>query len=244
MSPLLAGVVAKTYGAKYPLLASFVGLAILTLLTPLIVPFGWEWMCVSRFFQGIGQGIKYPCVLVLMANWIPSDERGMMSMVFMGTGLGTAFSIGISGAIAASSIGWPGIFYVSGGICFVMAIAWALLCANTPADCSGISKEERNYLDAMPGITTRALPIPWRHIFASPPFWAILLAMCANTWMFVTLSTNIPSYINGVLDYPISSVRRALSSKSNTLIHKCSVVVTIIIVSVFRMLCYQHSRIF
>lgn len=195
------------YGAKYPLLLAILGTAFLTMFTSLIAPLGWEWMCVSRFFQGIGQGFCFPCVHTLLAKWIPPSERELISVTFSGSILGTALMLGISGGIAASSIGWPGIFYVSGGICIVWSVAWFFLCANTPAECAGISKEERQFIDTMPGNTHQNLPIPWRHILASKPFWAILASQCTQNWVFVTLLSNIPSYIDGVLDYPISSVR-------------------------------------
>lgn len=210
ISPFFAGIIAKLIGAKYPLLIAILSAAILTILTPIIAPGGWEWMCVSRFLQGIAQGFAFPCVHTILAKWIPPIERGLISVTFSGSILGSALMLGISGPIAASAIGWPGIFYVSGGICVLWSIVWIMYCADGPDQCKNITKEEKEFCATIPGNMEKNLPIPWKHILKSKPFWAILASQCAQNWLFVTLLSNIPSYIDGVLDYPISSVSLAL----------------------------------
>lgn len=186
------------------------GAAILTIFTPLIAPGGWEWMCVSRFMQGIAQGFAFPCVHTILAKWIPLTERGLISVTFSGSIIGSALMLGVSGPIAASAIGWPGIFYVSGGICIVWGIAWIVYCSNSPDECTNITKDEKEFIQTIPGNKEKNLPIPWMHILKSKPFWAILASQCTQNWLFVTLLSNIPSYIDGVLDFSISSVSMSL----------------------------------
>ena len=47
---------------------------------------------------------------------------------------------------------------------------------------------------------------PWKDIFTSVPFWAILVAHTCNNWGFYTLLTTMPMYMKKVLKFNISSV--------------------------------------
>lgn len=171
----------------------------------------------SRFGQGLGQGFCFPCVHTLLAKWVHPNERGLISVTYSGSILGTAFMLSVSGIIASSTaLGWPGIFYISGGAGIVWSIVWALFCSNTPQDCRSISNEERDFIETMPGNRgDKKMAIPWRKIAASKPFWAILCTQAAENWLFVTLLVNIPSYIDGVLQYSLNSVCRLLRRNTN-----------------------------
>ena len=50
------------------------------------------------------------------------------------------------------------------------------------------------------------LSTPWKGIFTSAPFWAIVVAHVCNNWGFYTLLTTMPSYMKQVLKFDISSV--------------------------------------
>lgn len=47
---------------------------------------------------------------------------------------------------------------------------------------------------------------PWKEIFTSVPFWALLATHCGNNWAFWTLLTEIPSYMSAILKFDIASV--------------------------------------
>lgn len=161
----------------------------------------------SRFSQGLGQGFCFPCVHTLLAKWVHPTERALISITCSGSILGTAFMLSVSGVIASSTVlGWPGIFYISGGMGIVWSIVWALFCSNTPQDCRSMSNEEREFTETIPSNRGKKLPFPWRKIATSKPFWAILCTQAAENWLFVTLLANIPSYIDGVLEYSLHSV--------------------------------------
>ncbi|KAJ8931055.1 hypothetical protein NQ314_016084, partial [Rhamnusium bicolor] len=65
-------------------------------------------------------------------------------------------------------------------------------------------------------------PTPWKAIFTSLPFWAILVAHCGQNWGFWTLFTEIPSYMQNILNFNIASyivgtaLSRTLVTKSCT----------------------------
>ena len=50
------------------------------------------------------------------------------------------------------------------------------------------------------------VPTPWVSIVTSMPVWAILVAACAQCLGAFTLVSEMPSYLNGVMDYDIRSV--------------------------------------
>ena len=54
-------------------------------------------------------------------------------------------------------------------------------------------------------VTTRPkrYPIPYKAIFTSVPFYAILIAHCCQNWGFYTLLTELPTYMNKILHFNI-----------------------------------------
>lgn len=129
--------------------------------------------------------------------------------------------LAVSGEIAASSFGWPGIFYISGAVGVLWSIAFYIFGSNAPSDNATITREEREFIESMPGSSNdRKRVIPWRQIFTSKPFWALLICHCAQNWGFWTLLTQIPSYMKHVLDFDIKSVLNPpFKSSTGLLIH-------------------------
>lgn len=184
--------------------------AILTVISPLAASAGWEYLCAVRVLLGVSQGFVYPGCHILLAQWLPASERGFLSgFTYAGTQLGTVFMLAVSGVIASSSIGWPGIFYVSGGMSAVWAVVWLWLGSEKPSESRNISVAEKRFIESALGcVTTSANKkrTPWFAILKSIPFWAILIVHCAQNWGYWTLLTEIPSYMKEVLDFDIESV--------------------------------------
>ena len=60
------------------------------------------------------QGVTYPCIHSVWAQWAPPSERSRMaSLAFSGSFVGTVVAMPVSGIIA-DSLGWPAIFYITG----------------------------------------------------------------------------------------------------------------------------------
>jgi len=53
----------------------------------------------------------------------------------------------IAGGLAASSIGWPSVFYVFGTLAIVWSIAFLYFGADGPSEHRSISQEERMYIE-------------------------------------------------------------------------------------------------
>lgn len=121
--------------------------------------------------------------------------------------MGTIIMLAISGAIAASSLGWPGIFYVSGGIGLVYSLFLYIYGNNSPFDCKLISMEDMEEYEQMTEDDNKVKPpTPWLGILTSMPFWSLLCAHMAGSWGFFLMIIEIPSIIHGLMDFDIQSV--------------------------------------
>lgn len=136
--------------------------------------------------------------------------------------------LAVSGIIASSSLGWPGIFYISGGFGLVWTVFWVFLGSDSPEVNQRISDEEKDYIQASLGQITdveelkvrlisiywelvltdslQNLKTPWKSILTSGPFIALILVHCAQNWGFWTMLTEIPTYLNYVMKFNIKEV--------------------------------------
>lgn len=204
---MLSGIVAQRFGAKIPLLLVMLFKSILVAVTPQIAYIGFNWMVAKQVIDGLASGFVLPCSHTLMGKWYHPNERGILAPTTLsGSIIGSILMVSVSGIIATSSIGWPGIFYIAGGGGILWSILWLLLGGSSPSDYKSIDRKELNYLESMPGATLEQKSIPWMHVLKSPPVWALILSQCGESWGFVMLQSWVPSYIDGVLHYNIESV--------------------------------------
>ncbi|XP_037954289.1 putative inorganic phosphate cotransporter isoform X2 [Teleopsis dalmanni] len=209
------GYLCRRFGAKTTMFYSTLGSAVLAFVPPLCVSWGgWQVYCVIRAVQGLFQGPIFPCLHAHLAAWCPVNERNRLgALANTGIECGTVSAMFLSGIIAASDLGWPGIFYISGGIGVVFCVAWILFAANSPTESKLISQEELVYIETSKNAIKAAndsesevkIPVPWKAIMSSLPFWALVVARSAQSWGFSTLQAEIPSYMNGVLHMNMKS---------------------------------------
>lgn len=200
---------AEKYGPKMVLLISLVVSAVFNALTPIAASWGWEYVCADRIIQGLAQGLVFPSVHTMLARWVHASERGLLSnFAYSGNQLGTVLMLAVSGVIVSSTLGWPGIFYISGAFSAVWCVVWAILGCDSPSVSKKISLVEREFIESSKGVSTKneRKSTPWKQIFWSKAFWALLTVHCGHMWGFSTLLTEIPSYMKDVLEYDIKSV--------------------------------------
>ncbi|XP_075168494.1 putative inorganic phosphate cotransporter [Haematobia irritans] len=211
VTQLPGGVLCKKYGSKLVMgLAIFIS-GVLSVLTPFSVNWGgWQCLCVIRMLLGLAQGLIMPCVFDHLAKWSPEQERNRLGgFSHTGYDCGMVLAMALSGVIAESRMGWPGISYVSAGICFVWCLLWMILAANKPGDSKYISEVEKLYIESTNNheVNTNAQnrKIPWKAIFTSIPFIALLVVRSAEQWALTTLEAQMPSYLNGILKMEIKT---------------------------------------
>ncbi|XP_058791949.1 putative inorganic phosphate cotransporter isoform X2 [Phymastichus coffea] len=208
LTHLPGGMLAERFGGKYSLGLGILSTALFTALTPVAVGWGGAGALVAlRVLMGLGEGTTFPALNAMLAQWTPPEERSKIgSLVFAGAQLGTVFATTLSGIILHhSTVGWPAVFYVFGGLGGLWFVAWVALCYNNPREHPFISASEAAYLHERTSATTfgRAPPVPWRRILRSAPLWALIAAQVGHDWGFFTMVTDLPKYMSSVLHFSI-----------------------------------------
>ncbi|XP_066253956.1 putative inorganic phosphate cotransporter [Euwallacea similis] len=204
---VFAGWAATRFSAKWFLVVTFAINSILAFFIPFTAAhFGSKGVILSRAIQGFCQGFIFPTLTHLLSQWVPSEERSILGTIVYASGPGgTILAIFITGMISASWYGWPMAFYLYGvlGICW--CIAMICLGYDNPALHPSISMAERLYIKKSLGHTNKKAkyPIPWKAIFSSGPVWALFITQTGNNYCFWTLLTQIPSYMNYVMNFNI-----------------------------------------
>ncbi|XP_046751159.1 putative inorganic phosphate cotransporter [Diprion similis] len=204
------GILADKYGGKTVAGLSVLTSAILTLLIPVIVEaFGATGLIVIRFLVGLGSASIVPAVGVLISRWAPPHERSKMdALALSGIQVGTVIGNALSGVlISYSSIGWPIVFYVYGGLGMLWYPIWMMLCYNNPDVHPFITETEKEYLQISmkEHMRRKPGPIPWKFILTSVPVWAMLAGRVGYSWGFHVMVTDLPKYMNSVLKFSIKA---------------------------------------
>lgn len=200
------GRLAELYGTKIVFGCSILATGILTLFTPIAAKVNYIVLIVIRVLIGVAQGVVYPSLHVLVARWIPPMERPrFISVTYMANCLGTIMTLPLCGLII-DSIGWPAVFYITGGTSLLWVILWAALMFDFPINHPRISEKEKEYIiQSISEGTTQKKPnkIPWRKLMTSMPLWAIHVAHMGGMFSFTLLLTQLPTYMNSVLGFSI-----------------------------------------
>ncbi|XP_055919423.1 putative inorganic phosphate cotransporter [Eupeodes corollae] len=210
---LPGGYAARRIGVKKTVLIGTFTNSMAGLLVPYCVFWGgWKIFCAIRVLQGMSQGILFPCVYQHLAKWSPVEERNRLGVLsHSGIECGTIMAMYVTGMVAASDMGWPGIAYVFCGSGLVFSLIWLIFAENTPAEAKLIADAERNYiltsqesLDDSQNVK-KNIPIPWKALLTSGPLISLALARVCDTWGYVTMQAQIPAYLHGVLKMDISN---------------------------------------
>ena len=106
--------------------------------------------------MGLGAGVTFPAMNVLIAKWAPEEERSTISsIVYGGTSLGTVLSIPTSGLLAGH-FGWESVFYVHGGLAVIWLILWAIFISDHPDKNFFVSEDEKKFIADHQGPKERA----------------------------------------------------------------------------------------
>ncbi|XP_043276500.1 putative inorganic phosphate cotransporter [Venturia canescens] len=207
------GRMAELLSAKWVMNGSVLLNVVASILSPVAAEMHYGVFMFMRFLQGIGGGVTFPAMHVMVSKWAPPNERSVLvSIVYAGTALGTVISILLSGLLAAK-LGWVWIFYIEGGLCLIWCTAWWLMIEDSPKQQQRfITQQEKNYiLDSLGQKKNNLhaekpkLSVPWRSIFTSPAFLAILVAHFCSNFGWYMLLIELPTFMNQILRFNMSS---------------------------------------
>lgn len=165
------------------------------------------------------QGGTYPALMAMTSRWIPEPEKTTLSgIIWAGSQVGAVCSMAVSG-ILAKETGWESIFFLFGFLTVMWFIFWSYFCFSCPHDHPRISKDEKRYLELFgnkvrPPDSWSKLP-PFKSILTSVPFLAMTLAHFGNSVGLYMLVTEIPTFLNNILHFPIELV--LINSISNNM---------------------------
>ncbi|KAJ6648408.1 Sialin [Pseudolycoriella hygida] len=209
VSQLPGARIAENFSAKWVMFFSVAINIVCTILTPVMSNISYVGMILMRVGEGIGGGVTFPAMHVMLASWAPPTERSMMSsIVYAGTSLGTVASMLMAG-ILAGNWGWESVFYVMGGLSLIWTILWIWLVQDTPNKQPLISEEERSFIRTSLGTVdshNKFKPkrsVPWYEVFTSVPFYAILVAHICSNFGWYMLLIELPFYMKQVLKFNI-----------------------------------------
>jgi ACS family glucarate transporter-like MFS transporter len=106
----------------------------LTALVPAGAAFPLAMLIAVRFLLGAGEAVIYPAANRMVANWIPSAERGLANgVIFAGVGVGAGITPPLITYVLLEW-GWQWSFCVCALIGLAACLVWSLLARDTPAD--------------------------------------------------------------------------------------------------------------
>lgn len=209
VAQLPAARIAELFSAKWVMFFSVFINVVCTILSPVAAKWHYGAFLLMRILEGIGGGVTFPGMHVLLSRWAPPTERSVMSsIVYAGTALGTVIFTLVTGLIS-SAYGWEAIFYIEGICSAVWLLVWFILASDSPSQHNFISPEERHLITSSlnegdSSDKKKNLAVPWKAVLTSPAFLAILVAHTCCNWGWYMVLIELPHYMSMILKYKIA----------------------------------------
>ncbi len=196
-----SGRLADRFGPRLILTLGTVWWGVFTALTAM-VPSGISGLLplllAVRFSLGAGEAVMFPASNRLVANWIPSRERGLANgLIFAGVGAGAGITPPLV-TYVMTHYGWRASFWMSAFIGLAAGAVWYWLARDRPENHPWVSAQEKAYIQKglpeppveAPPVETPAgkpAPLPWKIIVCSKDVQAIAFSYFAYgyaAWIF------------------------------------------------------------
>src|SRR5579863_9720927 len=165
------------------------------MLTGIAATFGS--MLATRLALGAGEAASFPTSGKVVRQWFPASERGLATAIFnAGTFAGPAFSAPLV-AWLSLKVGWRLSFATTGSVGFVWVILW-LKYFRSPAECSWLPEEERNYILAQTDSQSKAAKPPkgaLLHLIGRKTMWGLFLTQGCCAYTMLLFLFWLPSYL-------------------------------------------------
>jgi MFS transporter, ACS family, hexuronate transporter len=204
---LLGGIFLDVVGTRVGLAVAVVFWSLVNILTCFAssVPS----FAVCRFLLGIGEGVNWPGASKAVAEWFPSEERGVAVAIFdSGSSVGGALAALIIPWIALM-LGWRWSFVFSGMLGFAWLAVW--LHVYHPLDRHPrVTKEEVGLIRAghasAPISQPRAGISRWRLLFKNRNVWGIVIgrALTDPIWWFYVFW--LPQYLSDARGFSLKRI--------------------------------------
>ena len=164
-----------------------------------------------RFTLGAGEAVLFPASNRFVANWIPSQERGLANgIIFAGVGFGAGITPPLVTFIVLH-YGWRASFWVSAVIGLAAGAVWYWLARDRPEEHPWVTAAETALIEAglpePPAELEIGKPLPWRVILGSKDVLAMAFSYFTYgyaAWIFFAWFFKYLSEVRG-LDLKSSS---------------------------------------
>lgn len=223
---VLGGRLAEIHGAKYVLLLSGAGSALINLATPWMARTNFVLLLLSRIVMGAIQAGVFPGMYALIAKWLTEGEASIYAPLIK-----TSLRLGmVLGSLVPGLFGlWPNIFYFTGALGTIWSILWLLIATSAPAQNSWVSEDELKHIletkkttvqlddnetQQTEGIelvnqsetsnplerktSTKTTGAPWLKIITAPPVIGLVVAKLSFNYAIDFLAIELPSYLKYV----------------------------------------------
>jgi len=157
-------------------------------------------LLLTRLVMGAGEATSIPSCGRIVREWMPSQERGVASVIFSaGSFLGPAIGAVVVAAIT-SAWGWRTAFVILGALGFVW-LACNLIWFDRPERVSWLSADERKKIvsersaGSPDEIGMHGSPGVVLELLKSPSMWGAMIAQAAGIYTLYLLLFWLPSYL-------------------------------------------------
>lgn len=157
-------------------------------------------LMVARLVMGAGESTSNPVGAKVIRQWIPANERGMVTSMFnSGSYAGPAICSVMLGSLIAL-FGWRMSFVVAGATGFVWLVAW-LMFFDAPEKVRWLKNDERDRIvrerDSKPASTADAVPESSGlvSLLRTPTLWGLAITQGCNVYTQYLFLTWLPSYL-------------------------------------------------
>ncbi|XP_052083460.1 sialin-like [Mytilus californianus] len=203
---VLGGYVAGKYGGKIIMIIMMTTLAVASIGIPYAAITSPYIVMVIRIIVGLASGGLEPSMMTIISKWAPVVERSqMISTAIGGQIMGNVVTFIFSGLMCSIPYqnGWPFIFYIFGALNLMIMVVWVKVVYDHPEDHPNMTKAEVAYITRgrRDSANVKMPDPPWLKILTSPAFWAILSAHISFGYIFTTLGTFLPLYMNDIMKF-------------------------------------------
>ncbi|XP_061168784.1 vesicular glutamate transporter 3-like [Saccostrea echinata] len=166
---------------------------------------------VSRFIQGLVEGVCQPAMSSVVSAWAPKSERTrIVGFSYSGIYLSTTVASVITGATTCY-VSWNAGLFIYGGLGIMWSLFWLCTIYDSPTLHPSLDEKENRIFEeegshVQVASAAVAKNIPWTRIFTSAPVWALFLANFTRSWVLATMVTEIPQYFADVFRLNVASI--------------------------------------
>lgn len=203
------GALADRIGSRVTLSLGVIWWGVFTSAVTLLSPglaFLLPLLLLVRFSLGVGEAVVYPTSNRVVAEWIPSGERGVANgFIFAGVGFGSAFAAPFVTQLMLR-YGWRPAFWLSAILGLIAGAIWFLIARDHPDHHPWISQQELEHIrSGLPKVEPKQVKQSWAAIFTSRPLQLITASYFSFVWVAYIFFSWFFAYLSQVRGLDLKS---------------------------------------